>query len=348
MKLGEIAERIGSELHGDGSIEIIGVAGIKEAREGEITFFANPRYEEFLQSTRASAVILASNGETGNHGKALLFNPNPYLAFLKTIEIFSPRDHDKPRGIHPTAVIGDDVHLGNDITVGPSVVIENGCSIGDGTKLLPGTYVGFRSTVGRDCLVYPNVTIREDTTIGNRVIIHSGTVVGGDGFGFTKTGDLHMKVPQIGGVLIEDDVEIGSNVTIDRATTGMTKIGKGTKIDNLVQIAHNVVIGECSIIVAQVGISGSTEIGNGVTLAGQAGIVGHIKIGDGAMIGAQSGVTNNIPAGSRVSGYPAREHSLSKRIYIAMTRLPKMLKHLGKLDDRVTAIEEQLSDVEPS
>jgi UDP-3-O-[3-hydroxymyristoyl] glucosamine N-acyltransferase len=348
MKLSDIAERIGGELHGDGSIEIVGVAGIKEAREGEITFFANPRYEEYLESTRASAVIMASNGATANHGKALVLNSNPYLAFLKTIEIFSPRDHEKYRGVHPSAVIGANVKMGENITVGPNVVIEDDCAVGDGTRLLAGTYVGFRSTLGEGCLVYPNVTIREDTRIGDRVIIHSGTVVGGDGFGFTKTGQLHMKVPQIGGVLIEDDVEIGSNVTIDRATTGMTKIGRGTKIDNLVQIAHNVVIGEGSIIVAQVGISGSTEIGSGVTLAGQVGVVGHIKVGDGAMIGAQSGITHDIPPGSRFSGYPAREHALTKRIWIALTRLPRMLKDVARLDKRLAALEERSGDAERS
>ncbi len=348
MRLTDIASRIGGELHGDGSIEITGVAGIKEARRGEITFFANPRYEEYLLSTGASAVIMASNGYEGDSRRAYLVNPNPYLAFLKVIEIFSPRDYDEPKGIHPTAVISEKARLGSNITVGPHVVIEDGAEIGDGTRLLPGTYVGFRSKLGANCLVYPNVTIREDTCIGDRVIIHSGTVVGGDGFGFTKTGNLHMKVPQIGGVLIEDDVEIGSNVAIDRATTGMTKIGRGTKIDNLVQIAHNVVIGERSIVVAQVGISGSTEVGNGVTLAGQVGIVGHIRIGDGSMIGAQSGVTNSVPPGVRYSGYPAREHSLSKRIYVAMTKLPQMFRAVTQLTRRVAALEERLDDEESS
>ncbi|MBN1825920.1 MAG: UDP-3-O-(3-hydroxymyristoyl)glucosamine N-acyltransferase [Candidatus Eisenbacteria bacterium] len=339
MKLCEIAKRIESELVGDGSIEITGVAGIREAKAGDITFFANPRYESFLRSTDASAIILNRNGVSAGEGKALLVCPNPYLAFLKVIELFAPRDYEKTTGVHPTAVIGRNVVLGSPVTVGPHVVIEDDAVVGDGTRIHPGGYIGFRARIGRNCLIYPNVSIREDTVIGDRVIIHCGAVIGSDGFGFTKNGLAHMKIPQIGRVEIQDDVEIGANTTIDRATVGTTLIKRGTKIDNLVQIAHNAVIGEDSILVAQVGVSGSTEVGNNVTLAGQAGVVGHIKIGDNVKVGAQAGVTKSIPAGTSVSGYPAREHSLSRRIYAGIQRIPDLLRKVASLERRIAALE---------
>ena len=341
MKLGDIAERVGGKIVGDPSIEITGVAGIKEAEKGDITFFANPRYEAHLSSTRASAIILPKNGAAAAEGKNLLVNPDPYVAFLRVIQLFAPRDYEGAAGIHPTAVVGRNVELGSSITIGANVVIEDDARIGEGSRILPGTYVGFRASIGRDCLLYPNVTIREDTEMGNRVIVHSGTVIGSDGFGFTKKGPSHIKIPQIGRVIIEDEVEIGANTAIDRATVGVTRIKRGTKIDNLVQIAHNAVIGENSIIVAQVGISGSTEIGNNVTLAGQAGIVGHIKIGDNSMVGAQAGVTKSVPPNTSVSGYPAREHSLSRRIYVGITRIPEMIRKIASLERRVSEIEEE-------
>jgi len=278
ITLGEIAQRIDGELVGDASIEIKGVSGIREAEQGDVTFLANPRYEPYLRTTRASAVIMSKNSLETN--RPVIYNDNPYLAFLKVVKIFWPTRDDFPRGIHPKAVIGRNVHLGKDASVGPYVVIADEAEIGDRATLLAGSYVGERSKIGEGCLIYPNVSIREDVFIGKRVIIHCGAVVGSDGFGFAKDGDGYQKIPQVGNVVIEDDVEIGANVCIDRSTTGTTHIGRGTKIDNLVQIAHNVVIGQNSIIVAQVGISGSTELGNNVTLAGQAGIVGHIQIGD--------------------------------------------------------------------
>ncbi|MBM3319465.1 MAG: UDP-3-O-(3-hydroxymyristoyl)glucosamine N-acyltransferase [Candidatus Eisenbacteria bacterium] len=339
MKLQEIADRVGGEIVGDPDIEITGVAGIREARPGDITFFANPRYEAHLRSTDASAIILSKNGVEAGAGKTLLISPNPYVAFLRVIELFAPRDYEKPCGIHPTAVIGKNVTIGASVTIGPHAVIEDDAAIGEGTRILPNTYVGFRARIGRDCLIYPNVTIREDSEIGDRVILHSGSVIGSDGFGFTKNGPRHMKIPQIGRVVIGDDVEIGANTTIDRATVGTTRIGKGTKIDNLVQIAHNAVVGENTIIVAQVGISGSTEIGDNVTLAGQAGIVGHIRIGDNVKVGAQAGVTKSVPSNTAVSGYPAREHSLSRKIYASITRLPDLIRRLATLERRVNVLE---------
>ncbi|MFH1679525.1 MAG: UDP-3-O-(3-hydroxymyristoyl)glucosamine N-acyltransferase [Candidatus Eisenbacteria bacterium] len=339
MRLKEIASRVGGEIVGDPEVEIRGVAGIREACQGDITFFANPRYEAHLRSTDASAIILSRNGVEAGAGKTLLIHQNPYMAFLRVIELFAPRDYEKPRGVHPTAVIGRDVELGTSITIGPHVIVEDDARIGDRTRVLPNSYIGFRAKVGHDCLIYPNVTIREDSEVGDRVIVHSGAVIGSDGFGFTKNGPMHMKIPQIGRVVVEDDVEIGANTTIDRATVGTTRIGRGTKIDNLVQIAHNAVVGKNTIIVAQVGISGSTEVGDNVTLAGQAGIVGHIRIGDNVKVGAQAGVTKSIPPDTSVSGYPAREHSLSRKIYASITRLPDLVRKMASLERRVRALE---------
>lgn len=342
VALRELVTIIGGQLVGDGTVVITGVAGIREAGPGSITFLANPKYENFLETTRASAVIVPTG--SSHPSKSLVVSDSPYLTFIKAVEFFVPnRDRHAP-GIHPTAVVAPTAIIGSSVHIGANVVIEERVSIGDGSAVLAGTYVGRDSQVGSSCLVYPNVTIREETKIGERVVIHSGAVIGGDGFGFVRDGDAHRKVPQIGNVVIEDDVEIGANVTIDRATTGTTLVGKGTKIDNLVQIGHNVRIGENCILVAQVGIGGSTELGSGVTLAGQAGAAGHIKIGDGATVAAQAGVTKSVPAGVTVSGYPAREHSLANRIYASSQKLPGLLKKVAELAERVKQLEEKLRE----
>jgi UDP-3-O-[3-hydroxymyristoyl] glucosamine N-acyltransferase len=342
VALKELAGIVGGEVVGDSSVVIDGVAGIKEARPGDITFLANPRYEKFMESTQASAVI-APPGTSGR-GKPLLLSENPYLSFVKAVEFFVPNKNNYPRTIHPSAVIDDAAQVGSGIGIGACAVIEAGVRIGDGSMVLAGTFVGRDTEIGKDCLVYPNVTIREEVKIGDRVIIHSGAVIGSDGFGFAKDGDVYRKIPQIGNVVIEDDVEVGANVTIDRATTGTTHVGKGTKIDNLVQIAHNVVIRENCILVAQVGIGGTTEVGKGATLAGQAGAVGHIKIGDGAVVAAQAGVTKDIPANTMVSGYPAREHSQARKIYASFQKLPGLIKRVADLAERLADIEARLKE----
>ncbi|MCK4538623.1 MAG: UDP-3-O-(3-hydroxymyristoyl)glucosamine N-acyltransferase [Candidatus Krumholzibacteria bacterium] len=335
--LKELAKVVGGEVLGDSGIKIEGVAGIREAREGEITFLANPKYESFLASTKASAVIANGNGSfTG----AMIKVDNPYLAFLKVVSLFAEGPLDKyPRGIHPAAVISDSAEIGADASIGAYVVIGENVKIADRVTILSLTSINEDVVIGEDCLIYPHVTIKEKSEIGARVIIHSGAVIGSDGFGYAKEGCQHHKIPQIGIVRIEDDVEIGANTTIDRATTGVTRIGRGSKIDNLVQIAHNVIIGEDSLLAAQVGVSGSTELGKNVVLAGQAGLVGHIKIGEGAMVGAQSGVTKSIPPATSVSGYPAREHSSAKKIYAASARLPGLLKDFRDLKKRVETLE---------
>jgi UDP-3-O-[3-hydroxymyristoyl] glucosamine N-acyltransferase len=265
---------------------------------------------------------------------------NPALAFMKVLRHFSEAVKlTFPRTVHPTAVIDDTAVLGQDVSIGAHVVIEGGVVIGDRTTILPGTCILRHSRLGSDCLVYPNVVIREFTEIGDRVILHGGVVLGSDGFGFMTEGSVHHKVPQIGRVVLEDDVEVGANSCIDRATTGITRVRRGTKIDNLVQVAHNVEIGEDSLLCAQVGVSGSTQVGSRVKLAGQAGLVGHIRIGDGAVVGAQGGVTKSVPPETCVSGYPARPHQIAVRQQAALGRLPELLETVRHLQERLAALE---------
>jgi UDP-3-O-[3-hydroxymyristoyl] glucosamine N-acyltransferase len=336
-KLKELAEMVGGEMHGDGEVDIQGVAGIKEADIGDLTFLSNPKYEPFLETTNASAII-SPPGTKCN--KPLLWNANPYLAFLHVLTLFAEDITTRyARGIHESAVIHAQAKLGDNVSIGPHCVVEKGARVGKNVTMIFGAYVGEDVEVGDDCLLYPQVTVRERCSIGDRVILHPGVVIGADGFGFAKNGATHQKVPQIGRVIIEDDVEIGANSTVDRATTGITRICRGSKIDNLVQIAHNVVVGENSIIAAQVGISGSTELGKNVVLAGQAGLVGHITIGDNAMVGAQGGVTKSIPPAMKVSGYPAREHSLAKRLYAYTAKLPDIYERLKQLEKKIEGLE---------
>lgn len=340
--LKEIAKFIDGEIVGDGSIVITGVAGIKEAVEGDITFLANPKYSPLIDTTRASAII--TSREVEKVPKPIIRTENPSLAFAKIISLAAPNEARHPKGIHPSAVIGKDVALGKDVSIGPYAVIEDSVSIGDKSIIYAGCFIGHHTKIGSDTLIYPNVSIRENIIIGSRVIIHSGTVIGSDGFGFATIKGLHHKIPQIGIVEIGDDVEIGANVTIDRARFDKTVIGRGTKIDNLVQIAHNVLVGENSIIVAQAGISGSTVIGKNVTLAGQAGLVGHITIGDGAVVAAQGGVTKSVPPNTVVSGYPARPHDKAKRINACVQNLPKLYEQVTELKKKIQDLEAKLKE----
>jgi UDP-3-O-[3-hydroxymyristoyl] glucosamine N-acyltransferase len=335
--LAELATELKGHLIGDGSLVIHDVAGIREALPGDITFIANSRYDAYLEETRASAVICAR--DTRMTRVQVILVDNPYLAFQQAVRIFRP-DRDRPApGVHPSAVVAKDAVLGKDVSIGAWSVIEPGARLGDRVVIMAHGYVGPRAEIGSESCLYPQVTVREDCAIGVRCILHPGVVVGSDGFGFAFDQGRYHKVPQVGNVVIGDDVEIGANTTIDRATTHSTRIGDGTKIDNLVQIGHNVVIGKHCIIVAQVGISGSTELADYVTVGGQAGLIGHIKVGEGAMVGAQSGVTKSVPAHTVVSGYPASPHGLWKRVQALLHKLPQMIQRLRDVEERVQKLE---------
>jgi UDP-3-O-[3-hydroxymyristoyl] glucosamine N-acyltransferase len=342
--LAELAAKLGARLEGDGSVRIRGVAGIREAGEGEITFVANSRYAGYLADTSASAVILPESFPRPSI--PALYTAEPYLAYLEALHLFDRTRDDRPAaGIHPTAVIDPGARLADGVAVGPLVVVSEGVEIGTGTALLCGTYIGPGCRIGRDCFFYPKVVVRKDTSIGDRVVVHAGAVLGDDGFGFAPDGEGYRKVPQLGRVVIDDDVEIGANTTIDRATTGITRIGRGSRIDNLVMIAHNVEIGENTIICAQTGISGSTRVGKHVTLGGQVGVAGHVQIGDGAKVGAQGGVTKSVPPGESYSGYPAQPHQKARRIIAASRRVPEALRTLRELEQRVHELEARIREL---
>ena len=338
--LRELAEWVGGTVVGDGEAEISGVAAIEDAQSGEITFVANPKYLPKLTQTRASAVIVSP--EVTCADKPLLCVANPYLAYAKILTLFSYQPYQS-KGIDSNAWISPTAQLGQDLTVYPFVYIGDHCRIEDRVTLYPGVYVGEDSSIGEESILFPNVSIYPRTVIGKRVILHGGVVVGSDGFGYVKEGRKNLKIPQVGTVEIEDDVEIGANTTIDRGTLGKTIIRKGVKIDNLVTVAHNVVIGEDSIIVAQVGIAGSTKIGSNVTLAGQAGVVGHIEIGDNVVVGAQSGVMNDLPANHAYTGSPCLPHRDFLRMAAVLPKLPEMKKTLLEIEKRLKRTEEAIS-----
>lgn len=338
----ELARRVGAILEGDGSCQIEGVAGIREARPGEIAFVANVRYAPAAAQTRASAVVVSKDWDRPCAARALLRVDNPDKAFALIAQWFAPPPVEFPPGIHPTAVVAPTARLGPNVGIGPHVVIEPETEVGEGTLVGAGCYLGHAVRIGRQCKLYPHVTIRERVRIGDRVVIHNGTVIGSDGFGYTVNArGEREKIPQIGIVEIGDDVEIGANVTIDRARFGKTRIGNGVKIDNLVQIAHNVVIGDHAVIVAQVGIAGSTEIGPHAILAGQAGVAGHLVVGEWAVVGAQAGVTKNVPPKTFVSGYPAAPHHEATRLHAHVARLPELKKKVAELEARIAALEQQ-------
>jgi len=342
MRLRELAEKLGCRLVGDGEVEVRGLTSVDEAGEGDLTFVATPRHLAKVESTRASAVILREGGPSCS--KPALLTADPYLAFIQALHLFYPPDLSLP-GIHPSSIVHPRVRLGAGVSVGPLSCIEEGVSIGQRSVIGAQVYIGKDSSLGADCHVYPQVVIRERVEIGDRVIIHGGAVIGSDGFGYLKgRGGARVKIPQVGQVVLEDDVEIGANVTIDRATMGKTRIQRGTKIDNLVQIAHNVTVGEDTVIVAMSGISGSTKIGDRVTLAGQVGIVDHVEIGNDVTVGAQSGVTKDVPPGTVVLGSPAVPHQEFKRQNAAVHRLPRLLKTVQTIEDRLRVLEEALQE----
>jgi UDP-3-O-[3-hydroxymyristoyl] glucosamine N-acyltransferase len=339
-RLKELAQWVDGTVVGDAEIEISGVAAIEEAQEGEITFVASPKYLRKLQDTKASAIVVSREVIQAN--KPLLCVTHPQLALVKILNLFFEKPY-QPKGVDPHAWISPTVKLGKDLTLYPFVYVGDRCSVGDRVILYPGVYVGEDSVIGEDSILYSHVSIYSGTIIGKRVILHSGVVVGSDGFGYVKEGKRNVKIPQVGTVEIEDDVEIGANTTVDRAALGKTIIRRGAKIDNLVQVAHSVVIGEDSILCGQVGISGSTKIGSNVTLAGQVGVADHVEIGDNVVVGAQSGVMNDLPANQAYVGTPTYPHRESLRMVAAIPKLPEMKKTLVDIENRLKKIEEALS-----
>ena len=349
LSVAEVARRCGGQIAPrDGApspdaIRIRGVAAIADAGGEEVTFFGNPKYLPQLKTTRAACILIPEGAAAALAGQVppeavLVEVANPSVAFSLILAAFAPPAASLPVGVHPSAVIEEGVTLGREVAIGAHVVIEAGTTIGDRTVIRHNTTVGHGTRIGSDCVIHANVTIRERGHLGNRVVIHSGSVIGSDGFGYELVDGRRVKIPQTGIVRIEDDVEIGANVTIDRARFGQTRIGEGTKIDNLVQIAHNVETGKHCVIVSQVGISGSSRLGDYVTLAGQVGVVGHIEIGSQAVVAAQSGVSKSIPEKEIWWGYPATPIREAKERVAFVNRLPKLWDRVRQLEKLVETL----------
>lgn len=340
MELAQLAARLGCRLEGDGTIDITRVATLEDAGPGDVTFLANPKYAHQAQTTRASAVILAEDAAAVP--AAMLRTPHPYKAFAEALVALG-RDERPPAGIHPSAVVAADAILGDGVSVGPLVVIGSGAVIGARTVLHPHVVIGPGADVGDDCEFHAGVSIRGRTRIGQRVVIQDGAVIGSDGYGFvTDSAGVHHKIPQQNIVVIEDDVEIGANTTIDRPAVGETRIGAGTKIDNLVMIAHGVKVGRHALLVSQVGVAGSARIGDHVVLAGQVGVAGHVTIGDGVRATAQTGIPNDVEAGALVSGYPAIDNRDWLKSSAVFRHLPELRRQVKSLLARLESLEARL------
>ncbi len=336
LTLGQIAAFVHGKVVGSPELAVTGVAGLTEAGPGDLSFLAGDAAVKEALSARAAALLVPRPIEELACPQIVVANPP--MAMAQVVEKFFLRTRP-PFGLSNSFYRGTDVTLGDGVSIWPFVTLDNHVSIGRGTTLYPGVFVGEGTVVGEDCLIYPNVTIREGITIGHRVFIHSGTVVGSDGFGYLQEGGRHHKIPQIGTVVIEDDVELGANVTVDRATYGQTIIRKGTKVDNLVQIAHNVEVGEHNILVAQVGIAGSSKTGHHVMIGGQAGISDHVTVGDLVMIAARSGLNRDVAAKEIVAGFPALPRMDWLKAMAIVARLPELRQHLRDMDDRLKALE---------
>jgi UDP-3-O-[3-hydroxymyristoyl] glucosamine N-acyltransferase len=340
VTLRELADRLGCRLEGDGDIEITRVAGLEAAEPGDISFLSNPRYAHALKTTRGSAVILGEDAPPAP--VAMLRSKHPYLSFAQALDVLAPEPPARP-GIHQTAVVGDGVVFGAAVSLGPYVVIGDNVRIGDRVIVKAHAVVGAGAAIGDDSVIHARVSIRESCTLGRRVVVQDGAVIGSDGYGFVTDGEgRHHKIPQRGPVVIDDDVEIGANTTIDRPAVGETRVGAGTKIDNLVQVAHGVHIGRHVLLAAQVGIAGSTTIGDHVVLAGQVGVAGHLTIGDRARATAQTGIPNSVDAGALVSGYPAIDNRDWLKASAVFRRLPELRKQLHDLAARLESLEARL------
>ena len=352
MRLTEIARLVGGKVADGGDAEILRLAKIEEAVPGDITFLSNPRYRKFAATTRASALLVSADVSLERELRDrpaplhLVAVKDPYLAFLKLIDTFYPAPPPLPAGVHPTAIVATSAVIGPGAAIGEYAVIGERCMIGRSASIHAGTILGNDVTVGDGSTLYQRVVVREGCRIGHRVIIHPGAVIGADGFGFAPAeGGTFEKIPQRGIVVLEDDVEVGANCTIDRATLGETTIRRGAKLDNLIQIAHNVTVGEDTVIAAQTGVSGSTRIGKNCMIGGQVGFVGHIEIADRTVVGAQSGIPGSITEpGKTYFGYPARELRESLRIQAVVHQLPALLQDIRQLQKRIEELEKQLTN----
>jgi len=336
IKITELAKFVAGTVDGDENVIITGIAKIDEAEPGTISFISNPRYAKFMETTKASAILV--NRDFPQTDRTVVRTDNPYVAFLKLLIFFYPPVVTLEPGIHPTAVIDSSAQVSKFVSIGANVVIGKRCRIGDFVHLHPNVVLSDDVEIGDYTILYPNSSVREQVRIGKNVIIHNGTVVGSDGFGFAREGEIYHKIPQVGIVVIEDHVEIGANCTIDRATLGETRIEQGVKLDNLVQVAHNVIIGRNTVVAAQSGISGSTKIGKNVVVGGQVGFAGHITVGDQVTIGAQSGVSKSLDENAVYFGYPARPIMQAKREEAALRKLPELLKRIYNLEKELNEL----------
>ena len=343
MKLRELAERLDCRLEGDGEVDIRRVAGIEHAEAGDLTFVANPKYHQHLSTTQASAIILSDQAPAEGMRASVLRSANPYLAFAKAVGLLT---HSTPpvRGRDPLSAVSATATLGAEVSIGAFAVIGDGAVIGARTIVFPNAVIGPGAIVGDDCVVHAHVSVREGVRVGHRVIVQDGAVIGSDGFGFVRQPDgSHFKIPQHGDVVVEDDVEIGANTTIDRPAVGETRIGAGTKIDNLVHVAHGVAVGRRVLLAAQVGIAGSTTVEDDVMMAGQTGVTGHVRVGKGAIIGAKSAVLQSVDEGAFVTGHPAIPHNAWRKASMLFRRLPAFRKRVDAVEQRLAEIEEKLA-----
>jgi UDP-3-O-[3-hydroxymyristoyl] glucosamine N-acyltransferase len=349
LKLRDIAEQLHCRLQGDGELDIVRVAPIQQAQPGDLTFVASARYLPDLKTTRASAVILGkAQANDPTAPCAVLQADDPYSAFAHAVSLFGGHARPGP-GIDALSAVAADASLGADVSIGPFVTIGAGAIVGARTILYPNVVVGPGARVGDDCVIHSQVSIREGAVVGSRVTLHEGVVVGSDGFGFAPQQDgTHLKIPQHADVVIEDDVEIGANSTIDRPAIGETRIRAGTKIDNLVHIAHGVTIGRRSLLAAQVGIAGSTIVEDDVMVAGQSGVAGHVRVGARAKIGAKSAVLQSVDAGAFVTGHPAFDHVDWRKASVVFRQLPALKKRVEELEQRIAELEEKLAACPPT
>lgn len=339
LKLKEIAQILDGTIDGDEDTLINNISGIEDAKKGDITFVANPKYIKYIEQTNASAIVCSP--DILSESKNLLKVKNPYLAYAKAITFLNP-PREETGTIDERAFIGKDVKLGENVTIYPFTFISDGSTIGDNTTIYPNCFLGRKVKIGSNTFLHPNVTIREECIVGNNVIINSGAIIGSDGFGFAPDGAKKFKIPQLGIVQIDDDVEIGACTTIDRATMGKTWIKRGAKLDNLIQVAHNCTIGEDTVIAAQTGISGSTHIGDRVTMAGQSATAGHVKIGNNVTVGGRGGIAVDVPPGQTVSGAPHMPHRDWLRSTLIFRKLPEMNQTIKELKNKITELESKI------